>query len=143
MNTTNKPNAVFWIIAVIALIWNIMGVMAYLTQAFMTDEAKALLPEAERAMYNDIPAWATAAFAFAVFGGLLGALAMLLRKKWATPLFIISLLGILAQMTYSFFVSDVMAEADVTKMVMPLLIVVIGIFLVYYSKGAAKNGWLR
>ena len=85
-----------------------MGVMAYLTQAFMTDEAKALLPEAERAMYNDIPAWATAAFAFAVFGGLLGALAMLLRKKWATPLFIISLLGILVQMTYSFFVSDVM-----------------------------------
>ena len=86
MTTTNKPTAAFWIIAVLALIWNIMGVMAYLAQAFMTDDMKALLPEAEREMYENKPAWATAAFAFAVFAGLIGALALLLRKKWATSL---------------------------------------------------------
>ena len=88
MTSSNKPGIIFWIIAVIALIWNLMGVMAYRAQAYMTDEAKALLPEAEQAMYSDIPAWATAAFAFAVFGGFLGSLALLLRKKWATSLFI-------------------------------------------------------
>lgn len=46
MTSTNKPSVVFWIIAVIAFIWNGMGVIAYLAQAYITDEAKALLPEA-------------------------------------------------------------------------------------------------
>ena len=87
---TNKPSTPFWIISIIALIWNIMGVMAYLQQAYMSDEEKAILPEAERALYSDVPSWAIAAFAIAVFGGLLGSLALLLRKKWATPLFFIS-----------------------------------------------------
>jgi hypothetical protein len=143
MTTSNKPGVIYWIIAIIALIWNIMGVMAYLTQAFMSDEAKALLPEADQAMYSEIPAWATAAFALAVFGGFLGSLALLLRKKWATFVFIISLLGILAQQTYYFFVSNIMEEAGVADMAMPLMIVVVGIFLVYYSKGAAKTGLLK
>ena len=54
--TTNKPGAAFWIISVLALIWNIMGVIAYLSHAFMTDDMKALLPEAEREMYETKPA---------------------------------------------------------------------------------------
>lgn len=37
MTSTNRPKAAFWIIAVIALIQNLMGVMAYLGQAYMKD----------------------------------------------------------------------------------------------------------
>ena len=142
MTTSNKPGAAFWIIAVIALIWNIMGVMAYLGQAYMTDEERTLLPEAEQALYSDIPAWVTAAFAFAVFGGLLGALALLLRKKWATPLFIISLLGIIVQMIYNFFISNAMDVYGPGKMIMPVMVLIIGFFLVWYSKKATAKGWL-
>ena len=134
MTTTNKPGTSFWIISVIALIWNIMGVIAYLIQAFMTDDMKALLPETEREMYENKPAWATAAFAFAVFAGLIGALGLLMRKKWATTLFIISLLGILAHQVYIFFISGIMEDADASLMVMPIVVTVIGFFLVWYSK---------
>ena len=80
-NSTNKPPVWFWIVSVVALIWNGMGVMAYLGQAYMSDDALAALPEAEQALYANVPAWATAAFAIAVWGGLLGCLALLLRKK--------------------------------------------------------------
>lgn len=142
MTTTNKPGVAFWIIAVLALIWNIMGVMAYLAQAFMTDDMKAILPEAEREMYENKPAWATAAFAFAVFAGLIGALALLLRKKWATSLFIISLLGIIAHQVYIFFVSGVMDGAAASKAVMPILVTIIGIFLVWYSRKSTAMGVL-
>jgi len=134
MTTTNKPGTSFWIISVIALIWNIMGVIAYLIQAFMTDDMKALLPETEREMYENKPAWATAAFAFAVFAGLIGALGLLMRKKWATTLFIISLLGILAHQVYIFFISGIMEDADASLMAMPIVVTVIGFFLVWYSK---------
>ena len=103
-NSTNKPTTAFWVIAVVALISNLMGVMAYLGQAYMTDEALAALPEAERAINENYPAWATAAFAIAVFGGAIGCILLLLRKKMATTLFIVSLIGILVQMIYNFII---------------------------------------
>lgn len=143
MTTTNKPSVVFWIIAVIALIWNGMGAMAYVGQQTMSQEALELLPEAERALYNDIPIWATSAFAIAVWGGLLAAIFMLLRKKWAKTLFLISLLGIIVQMIYNFFISGVMDVYGPGGMIMPIMVIVIGFFLVWYSNQSIKKGWLK
>jgi len=134
MTSTNKQGIVFWIISVIALIWNIIGAMMYLIQAFMTDDMKALLPETEREMYENKPAWATAAFAFAVFAGVFGSIGLLMRKKWATALFIISLLGILIHQVYIFFISGAMEGASPLQMVMPVLVTIIGVFLVWFSK---------
>ena len=143
MTTTTKPKAAFWIIAIIAFIWNIMGVMAYLAQAYMTDEAKQLLPEAERTLYDNVPAWATAAFALAVFGGLLGSLSLLLRKKIANLLFTVSLVGIIVQMSYNFFMSNSIEVYGPGGMIMPIMILIIGIFLFMYSKNATTKGWLN
>lgn len=78
-----KPPISFWILSVLALIWNLFGVMAYLSSAFMTDEMKASMTEAELRLAENTPAWATAAFAIATWGGLLGCIALLFRKKWA------------------------------------------------------------
>jgi flagellar basal body-associated protein FliL len=36
------------IIVIVALIWNLMGVFAYLYQVYSTDEAKVLRPQAEK-----------------------------------------------------------------------------------------------
>ncbi len=139
--STNKPTSVFWIISIVALIWNIMGVMAYLGQAYMTDEALALLPEAEQNFYSNMPAWVTGAFAIAVFAGLLGCIALLLRKKWATPLFLISLIGVLGQAVYNFFVQDYIALSG-SRVAMPVMVIIISFFLLWYSKKATEKGWL-
>ncbi|VAW11040.1 hypothetical protein MNBD_BACTEROID03-2112 [hydrothermal vent metagenome] len=97
-NTTRvKPPIWFWIVSVLALLWNLLGVMAYLAQVNMTDETLAALPEAERALYENQPIWATMAFAIAVWGGALGSLALLLRKRWARAVLLISLIGIIVQ----------------------------------------------
>lgn len=143
MTTTDKPKVTFWIIAIIAFIWNSMGVMAYLGQAFMTDEAKTILPEAERELYENRPAWATAAFAIAVFGGFLGSLALLLRKKVAKLLFLVSLIGIFIQMTYNFVIINSLEIYGPGGLIMPAMIIVIGIFLYLYSKKAIINHWLK
>ena len=90
--STNKPPIWFWVIAVVALVWNLMGVMAYIGQAYMTEAELNALPEVEQALYANYPAWATAAFAIAVFGGAIASIALLLRKKLAKTLFLISLI---------------------------------------------------
>ena len=142
-NSTNKPTTGFWIIGVLALLWNLMGVMQYLIQAYMTDETLQALPEAERALYENAPAWVTGAFAIAVFGGLLGCILLLLRKKSATTLFLISMAGILVQMTYSLFMSNAREVYGTTALLMPLMVLAIGAFLIWYSKQMTAKGILK
>lgn len=137
-NSSAKPKVLFWIISIIALIWNIMGVLAYLGQAYITEDAKALLSESDQAYYNNVPAWITAAFAIAVFSGTLGCIGLLIRKKWATTLLILSFITVIIQSVYSFFIQNYV-EVTGDKAIMQFVIIVIAIFLVWFSKDAAKK----
>ena len=135
--STSKPPVWFWIIAVIALVWNGMGVMAYLGRAFATDEMIAAMPEEAQAEFlMEFPAWYTAAFALAVFCGVLGSLSLLIRKKWAYVLFIISALGAITQHVYLF------TNTDVPSFVMPVLVIVVCLFLVWLAKHAISKHWI-
>jgi hypothetical protein len=77
MNSTTKPTPIYWLISILALLWNCIGIVAYLGQAYMTDEALKMLPETNQLYFSNIPAWVTAAFALAVFGGFFGCLGLL------------------------------------------------------------------
>jgi len=142
MTDSNKPTTLFWIIGVAALVWNALGVMQYLGLAYMTDEVRAALPEAERALYENIPTWVTAAFAIAVFGGLIGSAFLLMRKKLARPMFLISLIAIVVQMSYNLFMSKAAEVYGPGSIVMPIMVILIGVFLLMYSKKTIAKGWL-
>ena len=107
MSDTNKPNVVFWIIGVVALIWNGMGVNAYLQQAFKTEASTAELNADQIALIDGLPAWMTALFAIAVFAGVIGAIALLLRKKIAVALLLISFISVTVMELYWLFVTIV------------------------------------
>src|SRR5216683_6829481 len=89
----------FWAIGVVALIWNVMGIMNFFWQ--MNAERLAAMPELHRAIAEGRPAWATGAFAIAVVGGALGCLLLLLRKSAAFYLFIASLIGVIVQLIHN------------------------------------------
>ncbi|MGH7452809.1 MAG: hypothetical protein ACRENG_15785 [bacterium] len=128
----------FWIIGAVALIWNVGGVINYFMQ--MNADALAAMTEAQRAIIEGRPAWATGAFAIAVFGGALGGLLLLLRKSAAYYLFIASLLGVIVQnlgtagsaIDHGLFVLSM-------YILMPL---VVAAFLIWYSKQAESKGWI-
>jgi len=137
-----KPPVWFWIVSSVALLWNLMGVLAYLGQAYMSIEDLEKMSQAERLLYESQPAWVTGAFAIAVWGGALGCIALLLRKKWAKPVLLISLIGILVQMTYMFFLSNTFEVVGSVKMLMPIMIIVVGIALVFFAKSSHSKGWI-
>ncbi len=141
MSNSTKPTTTFWIIGVLALLWNSMGVMAYLEQAYMTAEDLASRPEAEQVFFNEMPAWVTAVFAIAVFSGVLGCILLLLRKKWATILFLISLIAVIAQFIRNVFMQTDM-EVSGVNMIWSVLVIVIAIFLVWYSNKSTSKGWI-
>lgn len=140
--STTKPSKAFWIISGVALLWNAMGVNQYLQQAYMTDAFKAMYTVEQLEMISSSPSWVIAVFAIAVFGGLLGSLALLLRKKIAIVLFIVSLIGIIAQMYHNLFVIDSVAIYGPGAAIMPIMVIAFALFLLWFSKFSDKKNWL-
>jgi hypothetical protein len=130
----------FWIVSGIFLVWNLMGVMAFVMQVTMSQEALAALPEAQRNLYTGIPAWATAAYAVAVFGGTLGCVFLLLRKAWAVPVLILSLAGVVVQMFHAFFLTPALEVLGAGSLAMPILITAGAVFLIWYASRAKAGG---
>lgn len=137
----NKAPKWFMIVAVILLIWNLLGVMAYLMQVTMSPEALAALPEAQLELLENTPAWATVAFAVAVNGGALGCLLLVLKRNLAGFFLQLSLAAVLVQMFYSFFMSKSFEVFGPGGLVMPVMVIVIAIYLVVLASKAKANRW--
>ncbi|MFH6603817.1 hypothetical protein ACEZ3G_10045 [Maribacter algicola] len=140
--TNIKPPTWFWIVSVLALLWNLMGVGAYLADAFMSVEALGEMSQEMRELYEGRPAWATAAYAIAVWFGALGCIALLMRKKWAVPVFLISLIGIVGQQIYNFFLSNTFEVVGSGAMFLPIMVVVIGVALWLFARSSAAKNWI-
>lgn len=144
--TTSKPNTLFWIIAIVlGLLWNAYGVYLFVLDTFLaTPEMYAEIYTPEQIEFMDsFPTWYTVIYGIATTTGLLGAICMLLRKKYAVAFFGISLLGILINMSYGmFFTNSAEVNGPFLAYGMSLIVITIGIILYFYSKGAAQKGWL-
>lgn len=141
-SSSNKPTTAFWIIGIVALLWNLMGVSAYLQQAYMTAEELAALTAEQNALFENTPAWVTAAFALAVFGGTLGCILLILRKKLSSFLFVISFFSLLGQIIYIVFMSNTLDVYGFEGVIMPLLALPVSAFLIWYSKKMDRQGLL-
>jgi len=139
----SKPAKSFYWVAGAALVWNLMGLGVYISQVTMSPDALNALPAAERALYEDMPAWATAAFATAVNAGVLGCLLLLFRKALALPILILSLAGVLAQQFNTFVLMKAMPVVGPAGTGLSAAVVAIGVYLVWRAKDAKGKGWLN
>ncbi len=141
-NTSQIVPVWFWIVSVGGLLWNLLGVMAFFMQVMISPEILELMPEAERALMQSTPGWAMGAFAIAVFCGTIGCIGLLLRQRWAKYLFVLSLLGIIAQNINAFFIQDSFAVFGPGGTMMVGLVALVALGLILLSVRADNNGWL-
>jgi hypothetical protein len=138
----NKVPKWFTAIAIVALLWNLLGCLALFADLQLSPQDVAKLSPAQQALYNARPSWAVAATALAVFGGAIGCVGLLLRKKWAFILFCLSLVGILAQDFGLFILANGATLAGSVAVIAQLLVLAIAIGLVFLSRLAIARGWL-
>lgn len=138
-----RAPASFIVIAVILLIWNLMGITAFITQysADLTELAKSD-PDTAHA-FAQMPGWAWAVYAVAVGAGTLGAIALLLRRRPAVALFLLSLVAVIVQFGHSFLATDLLAVKGFGAAAFPAVIVLIGIGQWLYARNQAAKGLLR
>lgn len=143
MNDSIKIPMWFIVVAALAIVWEAMGVMAYIQTLTMTADDLFKLPSAEQTLINTTPEWANAAFAIAVFSGFIGALMLLLKKSIAIPFLVLSLLAVLAQMYNAFFIMDSFAVFGPGGVIMPIMVIVIAILLVWLAHSAKSKQWIK
>ena len=143
MSEINKIPTWFWIVAVISLLWNAMGVMQFFQTMLMGSDDLAKFTAEQQQHYKDTPLWAHAAFGFATIGGLLGALLLLMRKKMALVVFIVSLVAVLLQMVNAFVLMNGMEAFGPGGLSMPIMIVAFSIFMIWFCKFSIKKAWLN
>jgi hypothetical protein len=135
----DKPELSFWIIGAFALVWNLIGLVFYYSHVSMTPEALEGFTEAQQAFFSSTPVWATSAYAVAVTAGVLASLFLLLRKAWAVPLFLLSLVGIVVQDLHAFVISDGLEAWGTDGIYLPAFVLVVAIALLAYSRGAKQK----
>jgi len=141
--TTSSPPKMFFWVSGAALVWNLLGVMAYVGQVTVSPDALNALPEEQRALYENTPAWVTSAFAIAVNAGAVGCLLLILRKSLALPVLIVSLAAVFVQMFHNFFLSNAVEVMGAAAVVGPVFVILIGIYLVWFANDAKSKGWIR
>ena len=111
----------------LALLWNLLGVFAWASDLMLTAADVAKLPPEQQALYAARPAWAVLATGTAVLGGALGCLGLLLRKRWARALLVLSLVGVIAQDVGLFGMTDAIRTAGPVPMVLQGVVLVVAI----------------
>ena len=127
-----KPHFSFWIIAVAGLVWNLLGCLNYIAQT--NPDTVAQMPEVYQVIIAGRPAWATAAFAIGVFGGAVGCILLLLRKRVALPVLVISLLGVIVTSVFTLTIVGVSPSTVLSLLVSGALL--------WYASISRRCDWL-
>ena len=130
----------FWLVALAALLFD--GAGAYLfTNSLSINPAS--LPLDQRAIFEATPQWMTIAWAIAIGTGLLGAIGLLLRRRFAEPLLLISLIAVAVQFSGLFLVKQLRELTPEDHLVVPIVILLFAYAFWQTSKLARRKGWLR
>ena len=126
--------------AIASVIFMAIGCAGYLASV-LTDPSS--LPVDQRNLMEARPIWMIAAYAIAVWVGLVGSVLLRMRRKLAEPLLLVSLVtAVLTFLPYAIVraVSDLVTTNDIAVAVVVLAIT----WTIYwFARHSRQRGWLR
>ena len=134
------PPAWFRIVALLAIVWNAFGVFQYLSSVGLFGDPMASLTDAQRAAAESIPSAIIGAFAIGTFAGLIGSLGLFLRKRWALPALVVSLLALIALEGWIVFLSGALEVFG--GIALPATVTLVALLLAWLAYHARQRGWL-
>ena len=125
--------------AIASLLFMALGCVMYLMHV-LTDPAT--LPVDQRAAYEAVPTWAMAAFAIAVWGGAIGALMLVLRRRLAEPLLLLSLVAVIVWLA-AFIVPPLSDAVSTNDLVVPVVVSLVTGTIYSFARHSKQRGWLN
>ncbi|QTH22381.1 hypothetical protein HRJ34_02295 [Rhizorhabdus wittichii] len=147
MNDTAETKSVpawYWVLAVVLLLWGVAGIFAFYSQ--LTTPYEKMVAEMGKLAADCIkgmPGWLWWVYGVAVWSGTLGSVALLARRNWAQPLYLVSVIAVIVQFGHSFLVAKVQDLMGWGAAIFPAVIILIAVFELWFAGWARKRGWLR
>ncbi|MFA5987995.1 MAG: hypothetical protein WC803_00125 [Sphingomonas sp.] len=133
----------FWLVSALLLLWAAVGLFAFYSHLTVDHPALAAMPVYDRQYYIALPGWFVYVFALAVLPAFAGAVALLMRFRVAWMFSLLSLVGVAAQFGWSLGATDIVAAKGLAAAGLPLVIVALALFQLWFATRAARRGWLR
>jgi hypothetical protein len=145
-----RTPAHLWIVGILALLWNCFGAYDYtMTRLHNMDYLKGAMPGVDPNVALDwvesMPMYAQIGWGLGVWLGLLGAVLLLIRGRWAVWSFGISLVGAVVSLGYQLLLAPPIPGATERPMMkaIPILIIAVAAALFLYAWAQERKGLLR
>ena len=129
----------YWIAAIISLL--LMTLPALGAAIHLTTDP-ATLPLDERVQYEAEPIWMVAAFGLTGLAGAVGALMLILRRRQAETLILVSLLGIAVWFVGLFVNAQLRDLLSTGQIAMAIIVVAIVWTIYWFARHSRRRGWL-
>ncbi|HYC62936.1 MAG TPA: hypothetical protein VEK79_25580 [Thermoanaerobaculia bacterium] len=134
-----------WLVGIIALLFNSIGAFDFvmaMTQGAKYMASAGMTPE-QIAHYLEMPDWMTAVWAIGVWGAFLASILLLLRRKIAFPVFVLSLAAFLISLVYTYVLTNGGAVMGRQMAIISAVIAILLLGFSWYSYAMGKRGVLR
>lgn len=129
-----KVPASVWVVGGLALVWNLVGVAAFAMQLGLPAEALEAMPPDRRAIHEATPAWLYVFYGVATIGGVIGSLGLLLRRRWAVPVYFVALVALVLQVLASYAATPAWSVGGAASLGFPLLLIAIASALWLFAR---------
>lgn len=147
--TNTLPPISFWIISIALLLWGLAGASIYIVYFLETPDEFARTAETavNRDAYAEyvanIPFWAIAVGICAAVTRLLGAIALLFRRAWALPIYVISVIFFLLALYRAFVLANVADVMSGGHIGIEVVFLALSLFAIWFTHKHKKRGILK
>ena len=132
----------YWVIATVALLWNLMGCASFAMEIFAQEAMMETMTDAQKEWARSVPSWIYFVYAVAVTTGVVGSVGLFMRKGWAIAMYAICLVAVIVQMGYTMIIGGGLQAMGPSGAIMPLLVIIVAAALLWFSWFARNRGWL-
>lgn len=133
----------YWIVAVVATLFNVGGVMNYIVTQVDPQAATAQMTAEQAAYFLNFPTWYVTVYALATHLALAGGILLLLRLGVAFHAFAASALLYGISLVYHYVLNDVVATLPVGMHVFSAVIGIQLVLFAVFARWAKGRRWLR
>ncbi len=141
--TTTPVPRWYWAIAIVALLWNLLGCDVLLMELFYQEEMMVDFTEEQKEWSRSFGSWVYVLWGISVFSGLAGSINLLRRKKVSRVFLDLSFVSIFIQMSYTMIIAGGLRVMGPSGAIMPLIIILVAADLVWFVRFATRKEWLR